>query len=187
MFSEIGKFYKYATEDVTARCSNSNASILNFLETALVSVKMEPLEWRWATLCARESGKCYFSEMWQDLGSLGGVGVNSGAHQVDQFGTTGKRSVRIKFGIRSIRQVWGKPSASESFATAWRMRSCSSCTPYRKRCTRSKQNGTMLRKFFNATEIGAEFVPVPLQKDRVAALPIVGHFKILHLLRLQTD
>ncbi|XP_067203757.1 cytohesin-1 isoform X3 [Linepithema humile] len=26
--------------------------------------------------------------MWQDLGSLGGVGVNSGAHQVDQFGTT---------------------------------------------------------------------------------------------------
>ncbi|XP_011335854.1 cytohesin-1 isoform X3 [Ooceraea biroi] len=26
--------------------------------------------------------------MWQDLGGLGGVGVNSGAHQVDQFGTT---------------------------------------------------------------------------------------------------
>ncbi|KAL6423284.1 hypothetical protein ACFW04_010147 [Cataglyphis niger] len=26
--------------------------------------------------------------MWQDLGGLGGVGVNPGAHQVDQFGTT---------------------------------------------------------------------------------------------------
>ncbi|XP_011173194.1 cytohesin-1 isoform X3 [Solenopsis invicta] len=39
-------------------------------------------------LCARESEKCYFSEMWQDLGGLGSVGVNSGAHQVDQFGTT---------------------------------------------------------------------------------------------------
>ncbi|XP_026673276.1 uncharacterized protein LOC113464892 isoform X2 [Ceratina calcarata] len=26
--------------------------------------------------------------MWQDLDGLGGAGVNSGAHQVDQFGTT---------------------------------------------------------------------------------------------------
>ncbi|KAH0955921.1 hypothetical protein HN011_007506 [Eciton burchellii] len=26
--------------------------------------------------------------MWQDLGGLSGVGVNSVAHQVDQFGTT---------------------------------------------------------------------------------------------------
>lgn len=41
-------------------------------------------------LCARESEKCHFSEMWQDLGGLGSVGVNSGGHQVDQFGTTGK-------------------------------------------------------------------------------------------------
>lgn len=50
------------------------------------------------TLCARESGKCYFSEMWQDLGGLGGVGVNPGAHQVDQFGTTGEYfSRRTKF------------------------------------------------------------------------------------------
>ncbi|EZA56499.1 hypothetical protein X777_03120 [Ooceraea biroi] len=34
--------------------------------------------------------------MWQDLGGLGGVGVNSGAHQVDQFGTTGKGFVVSK-------------------------------------------------------------------------------------------
>ncbi|PBC25335.1 cytohesin-1 protein [Apis cerana cerana] len=26
--------------------------------------------------------------MWQDLDGLGGAGVNSGAHQLDQFGTT---------------------------------------------------------------------------------------------------
>lgn len=38
----------------------------------------------------RVSGKCEFSEMWQDLDGLGGAGVNSGAHQVDQFNTTGK-------------------------------------------------------------------------------------------------
>ncbi|KAL6261387.1 hypothetical protein P5V15_006482 [Pogonomyrmex californicus] len=42
------------------------------------------------SVCACESGKCYFSEMWQDLGGLGSVGVNSGVHQADQFGTTGK-------------------------------------------------------------------------------------------------
>lgn len=30
--------------------------------------------------------------MWQDLDGLGGAGVNSGAHQVDQFGATGKET-----------------------------------------------------------------------------------------------
>lgn len=55
------------------------------------TVKMAPLEWRWVILCVRASGKCVFSEMWQDLDGLGGAGVNSGAHQLDQFGTTGKK------------------------------------------------------------------------------------------------
>jgi len=50
----------------------------------------------WVILCARWSGKCYFSEMWQDLGGLGGVGVNSVAHQIDQFATTGKKFVLLK-------------------------------------------------------------------------------------------
>ncbi|OAD58408.1 hypothetical protein WN48_10907 [Eufriesea mexicana] len=39
-------------------------------------------------LCVRVSEKCVFSEMWQDLHGVGGAGVNSGAHQLDQFGTT---------------------------------------------------------------------------------------------------
>lgn len=36
--------------------------------------------------------KCDFPEMWQDLDGLGGSGVNSGVHQVDQFGTTGEET-----------------------------------------------------------------------------------------------
>jgi len=52
-------------------------------------------------LCARESEKCHFSEMWQDLDGLGSVGVNSGAHQIDQFGTTGKGSFIDKFRVWS--------------------------------------------------------------------------------------
>lgn len=47
--------------------------------------------------------------MWQDLGGLGSVGVNSGGHQADQFGTTGK-GFTDKFRVRSVRRVW-----SESF------------------------------------------------------------------------
>lgn len=66
---------------------------------------MAPLEWRWVILCVRVSGKCVFSEMWQDLDGLGGAGVNSGAHQLDQFGTTGKN-------------IFNKPNLSVSMYVA---------------------------------------------------------------------
>ncbi|XP_011703802.1 PREDICTED: cytohesin-1 isoform X3 [Wasmannia auropunctata] len=41
--------------------------------------------------------------MWQDLGGLGSVGVNSGAHQVDQFGTTKLTSEQEKI-LQDIRR-----------------------------------------------------------------------------------
>lgn len=67
---------------------------------------------------ARESEKCYLSEMWQDLGGLGSVGVNSGAHQVDQFGTTGKIFIdQFSEHIPRLESAERKPTYIESFST----------------------------------------------------------------------
>lgn len=97
-------------------------------------------------LCAREPGKCYYSEMWQDLGGLGGVGVNSGAHQVE-FGTAGER---FRGELASVARTSGLAYQSgvllgEAHAPIAPVRACvrrANICMHVRRHTRGKQNGT---------------------------------------------
>lgn len=86
--------------------------------------------------------------MWQDLGGLGGVGVNPGAHQVDQFGTTGEFFSRrdkiserdARYGVRqaTVASLSLRLSLSPR-ARALALLVCHTRTYVRD--TRSKQNG----------------------------------------------